>query len=105
MNIGSSINVVQKIANDENISSFSKTYFQHHSKLYSLLVLLSGGSVRALKFMSSNLLGMPQLSSGLSPLQIQQFRAHHMIGTVLFENVPQLVIQGYFMFFLSLYTS
>ena len=74
MNIGSAIGVIQKIANDEIISNYTKTYFQNHSKLYSLLVLLSGGSVRALKFMSSNLLGLRFLSSGLSALQIQKFR-------------------------------
>jgi len=83
----------------------TKEYFTEHTKLYTLLVLLSGGSIRALKFMSSNLLGSSKFSSGLSPLQIQQFRAHHLIGTVLMENIPQLIMQGFFMFDLNIYTN
>merc|ERR1719474_2644137 len=64
--------------------------------------MLSGGSVRSLKMMSSNILGLSMFSSGLSSLQIQKFRAHHLIGTVMAENIPQLAMQGFFMFHLNL---
>lgn len=103
-NLASSMGVIQSIANDKVMSGFTKKYFQNQTKLYSLLVLLSGGSIRSLKLMSSNLLGISKFSSGLSSLQIQQFRAHHLIGTVLMENIPQLAMQGFFMFHLGVYT-
>ncbi len=81
MNLYSSINITRKIANDDNISSYSKQYFRGKSKIFTLLVLLSGGSFRALKFMNCNLFGLAILSSGLSNLQPQRLQSHHHVAT------------------------
>ena len=51
MNIGSSVNITRQIDKNPVISSYSKRYFREKSKLYTLLVLLSGGSFAALKLM------------------------------------------------------
>merc|ERR1719242_528079 len=66
--------------------------------IYTLLVLLSGGAFPSLKLMSSNLFGLGVFSAGLSTLQLESFRSHHVVATVLIENVPQLYLQYEFMF-------
>ena len=65
MNIGSSISITRQIESSSSISSYSKRYFREKSKIYTLLVMLSGGSFAALKLMSSNLMALPLFSSGL----------------------------------------
>ena len=105
LNLASSINITRKIAADPSISQFTKQYFQDKSKFYTLCVLLSGGSFRALKFMNSNLFGLPLLSAGLSNVQLQGFQSHHVLTTVLAENIPQIVLQYFFLFELNLVTT
>ena len=65
MNIGSTVRITRQIESSPSISSYSKRYFREKSKIYTLLVLLSGGSFAALKLLSSNLMGHPLFSSGL----------------------------------------
>ena len=40
-----------------------------------------------------------------SPTQLEHFRSHHVIATVLIENVPQLAIQYYIIFLMGLTTN
>ena len=75
------------------------------SKVFTILVLLSGGCFRALALMNSNLFGLALLSAGLSTLQLQRFRSYHVVATVMMENVPQIVLQYYFLFVLELHTA
>ena len=90
--------VLYRIAGYDSVSSYSKDYFRKKSKVFTVLVLMSGGSFRALTFMNSNLFGLNILSAGLSKLQLQRFQSHHVIATVLTENVPQIMLQYWFMF-------
>ena len=101
----SAMTVIQKLSNDDSLSSFSRQYLKDRARLFSISVMVSGGSFRALTFMSSNLCGLSVFSSGLSTLQMEQFRRHHVFTTVFTENVPQLVIQFYFLFILGVYTN
>ena len=105
MNLFSSINITRKISDDGMVSTFTKQYFQDNSHIYTVLVLLSGGSFRALSLMNSNLFGLRKLSAGLSTLQLQRFQSHHVIATVFAENIPQIALQYYFMFKLGLPTT
>merc|ERR550532_3014726 len=105
MNIYSSIDITRSIERSETISKYSKRYFQDRSKVFTILVLMSGGAFPALKLMSSNLMGLQMFSAGLSTIQLEQFRSHHVLATVLAENIPQLCLQYYFMFKLNLATS
>ena len=105
MNILSSINITRKIADDPSISEYTKQYFQDKSKFYTICVLFSGGSFRALKFMNSKLFGLPLLSAGLSTVQLHRFQSHHVLATVLAENIPQIVLQYIFLFELKLVTT
>merc|ERR1719334_1878515 len=74
MNIGSTVRITRQIESSPSISSYSKRYFREKSKIYTLLVLLSGGSFAALKLLISNLMALRPFSSGLSNQQIEQFR-------------------------------
>ena len=65
INIGSTVHITRQIESSPSISSYSKRYFREKSKIYTLLVMLSGGSFAALKLMSSNLMTLPLFSSGL----------------------------------------
>merc|ERR1719242_932013 len=71
--------------------------------IYALLVLLSGGAVPSLKLMSSNMFGLGVFSAGLSTLQLESFRSHHVFATVIIENVPQLYLQYEVMFRLGIF--
>ena len=82
LNLVSSVNITRKIVNDESMSEHSKQYFRAKSKVYVILVLMSGGAFPALKLMNSNLFGLGLLSAGLSTIQLQGFRGHHVMTTV-----------------------
>ena len=65
LNLASSVNITGKIVRDEYMSEHSKQYFRAKTKVYVILVLLSGGAFPALKLMSSNLFGLGLFSAGL----------------------------------------
>ena len=65
MNIASTIRITRQIEKSPSISSYSKKYFREKSKIYTLLVMLSGGSFPSLKLISSNLMDLSLFSSGL----------------------------------------
>lgn len=104
LNLGSSLSITKKIVGNDSISEHSKQYFRAKSKVYTILVLLSGGAFPALKLMSSNLFGLGLFSSGLSTIQLNHFRSTHVVATVMLENIPQLALQYFFMFQLKLFT-
>ena len=82
LNLMSAVNVTRKITTDQSMSEHSKQYFRAKTKVYVVLVLLSGGAFPALKVMNSNLFGLDLLSAGLSTVQIENFRSHHVVATV-----------------------
>merc|ERR1719295_1318680 len=98
MNLISSIDITRRIVDNESMTEHSKQYFRGKTKVYAVLVLVSGGAFPALKLMSSNMFGLGMFSAGLSTLQLGSFRSHHVVATVLIENVPQLYLQYLFMF-------
>ena len=98
LNITSSVRVVQRITDGDSISEFSKKYFQKHSKMYSVLTMMSGGAFHALQLMNSKFLSIPLFNAGLSDLQIERFRTHHVLSTLIMENIPQLALQGFVIF-------
>ena len=82
LNLVSSVNITRKIAADDSITEHSKQYFRAKFKVYVILVLMSGGAFPALHMMSSNLFGLGLFSAGLSNIQIEHFRGHHVVTTV-----------------------
>ena len=102
LNLVSSVNITRKIAADDSMSEHSKQYFRAKTKVYAILVLMSGGAFPALKMMSSNLFGLGLFSAGLSNIQLEQFRGHHVVTTVRsnqmyhqitsFRNLPRFCL-------------
>ena len=93
LNLISSVNITRKIVADESMSEHSKQYFRAKTKVYAILVLMSGGAFPALKLMSSNLFGLGLFSAGLSNIQIEHFRGHHVVTTVR-SSVSTIVLQS-----------
>ena len=100
-NVLSSVRIVQKINDDAVTSEFTKKYFQRNAKFYSIFTLISGGAFPAVSLMNSNVLSLPIFNAGLSSLQLEKFRTHHLASTLLLENLPQLGIQGFVIFHLN----
>eukprot|EP01084_Bolivina_argentea_P228394 385737_1 len=105
LNFVSSITIVSRIQNDLLVNEHTKQWFNNKSKWYSIGVLLSGNSYRTLNLFNSNLFGINTFHCGLSKSQIQRFKSHHVAFTVLIENLPQFIIQMYFVFYLELMTT
>ena len=102
LNIVSSVRVVQRITAGDSISEYTKKYFQQNAKLYSVLTIMSGGAFPALKLMNSNFLSLPMFNAGLSELQLERFRVHHVVSSLIMENLPQLALQAFVMFHLKI---
>eukprot|EP01083_Nonionella_stella_P316992 1152286_1 len=95
-NFCSSIHIVMNITHNPLIHPFTKQYFGKHSMLYIIGVLLGGGSFGTLQLLNTNLMGIQRLTCGLSTLQLQQFVSHKLWCTAFLQNLPNLLIQLYF---------
>ena len=102
LNISSSVRVVQRVTAGDSISEYTKKYFQRNAKLYSILTILSGGAFPALKVMNSNFMSLQILNAGLSTNQLERFRFYHLLSTLFTENLPQLGLQAFVMFYLKI---
>ena len=94
--------MVQNITAGDSISEFTKKYFQKNAKLYSVLTIMSGGAFPALKVMNSGFLSLDVFNAGLSTLQLEKFRVHHVLSTLMMENLPQLALQAFVIFHLNI---
>eukprot|EP01083_Nonionella_stella_P251280 867136_1 len=72
----------------------AKGYFQGNTPLFALLVVVTGGAYPALALVSSRIFGLQIMSCGLTQYELKQMSKIKVLGTVLLENVPQLVCQG-----------
>ena len=72
----------------------AKGWFQYHTPIFTVLVVLSGGCHAALSVVSSNVFGVKLLSCGITQYELKQLGKIRIIGTVLVENIPQLICQG-----------
>jgi len=102
LNIVASVHIVQSITDKAETSTFTKEYFRRRTSAYSTLVILSGGSFPALKMMNSNLLSLNLFGAGMSSIQLASFRRNHLFSTILLENLPQLCLQAFVMWFLEI---
>ena len=55
--------------------------------------MFTGGSYNALALVSSNVFGLKILSSGLTQFELKQLSNIKVFGTIVLENVPQLMLQ------------
>ncbi len=75
-------------------------WFGRNSRFLSILVLTSGSLFSALDLTSSKIFGLNLFNCGLTNSELSQFSDLKFVFSVLFENIPQLGIQ---MWFLSTY--
>merc|ERR1712032_619098 len=81
-----------------------KNYMKKSDKIYSALVLLSGGSFYTLKLLNSNVFGIKAFQCGMSKAQVEKYASHKILLTTMMENLPQLIIQLYFVIALGIWT-
>ena len=67
--------------------------FNAHTTVFCIFVVLTGGCYSALALVSSGIFGLGILSSGLTQFELRQLSNIRVIGTVILENVPQLMLQ------------
>ena len=64
--------------------------FENHSKVFTALTALTGGSYAALALVSSNVFGLNLTSSGLVKHELKQLAGIKIRHSVLLENAPQV---------------
>eukprot|EP01083_Nonionella_stella_P303704 1052334_1 len=62
--------------------------------IFTLLVVITGGFYPALALISSGVFGLEIFTSGLTRYELKQMSKFKVVGTVLLENVPQLICQA-----------
>ena len=65
------------------------------------LTIISGSSFGGCFMCNSNMLGYPLFRMGLRSIHLERFDSKRLFITVLGENVPQLILQGYYWFLLD----
>ena len=71
----------------------AKSWFQEFTSVFTLLVVLTGGCYPALAVVSSNAFGLKLFSCGLTQFELKKLSKIKIIGTIILENVPQLILQ------------
>eukprot|EP01084_Bolivina_argentea_P001058 1943_1 len=71
----------------------AKGWFQYHTPVFVLMVVFTGGAYPALALVSSQIFGLKLMSCGLTQHELKRLGKIKVVGTVLLENVPQLVCQ------------
>ena len=61
--------------------------------MFTLLVVFTGGCYPALAVVSSNAFGLKLLSCGLTQFELKKLAKIKIFGTIILENVPQLILQ------------
>eukprot|EP01083_Nonionella_stella_P297067 1009058_1 len=85
--------IASRIKNIIRNNQHAKGWFQYNTAIFTVLVVLCGGAYPALAVVSSNMFGLNITSSGLTKYELQQMGRLKVWGTVILENIPQLVFQ------------
>eukprot|EP01084_Bolivina_argentea_P303790 524596_1 len=72
----------------------AKTWFQHRTPFFCILVVLTGGCYASLSLVSSNIFGHSLFSSGLTQYELVKLSKIKVFGTIILENLPQLILQA-----------
>ena len=72
----------------------AKAWFQENTAIFAILVAVTGGCHAALALVSSNVFGLNIFSCGLTQYELKQMGKLKVIGTVIIENIPQLICQA-----------
>eukprot|EP01083_Nonionella_stella_P105087 302087_1 len=72
----------------------AKSWFQYNTFIFTILVVVTGGSFPALALVSSGIFGMAIFTCGLTQYELKRMSKMKVLGTVVIENVPQLFCQA-----------
>ena len=72
----------------------ARSWFQGYTPIFAALVVLSGGCHAALAVASSNVFGLKIFSCGVTKYEMKKLGKIRIIGTVIAENIPQLIFQA-----------
>eukprot|EP01083_Nonionella_stella_P173965 601763_1 len=86
--------IAVRIKNLVKRNEAAKAWFQQNTAVFTILVVLSGGCYPALAVVSSNIFGLRMTSCGLTQYELKQMGKIKILGTILLENLPQLVCQA-----------
>merc|ERR1712176_1725184 len=86
--------IASRIKNIIRNNAAAKAWFQSNTPVFTVLVVLSGGCHAALSLVSSRISGLTILTCGLTQYELKQLGKLKVIGTVLIENIPQLICQA-----------
>ena len=78
----------------KNIKIKKQNRFQYRSIVFTMLVVATGGCYPALALVSSNIFGLKLTSCGLTQYELKQLSKIKVFGTIILENVPQLIFQA-----------
>ena len=81
---------IKKLIRENNAA---KAYFQNSAAIFTLFVVMSGGAYPALAVVSSNIFSLSIFNSGLTHYELKKLSKIKLFGTIILENLPQLVCQ------------
>ena len=73
------------------------TWFHKRRKFLGWVIALSGGITSSIRICSSNMFGLDLLAFNLSKHEKAQFEQYKLRFNVLFENVPQIILQIFYL--------
>eukprot|EP01084_Bolivina_argentea_P022927 42645_1 len=85
--------VASRIKNIIKTNQTAKAWFGAYTMIFCLFVVFTGGCYAALALVSSNAFGLKVLSSGLTLYELKSLTNIKIFGSVVLENVPQLMLQ------------
>merc|ERR1719242_298242 len=80
-------------------SNKMKKWLLRHSKILYLTAVTTGSAFTAVEIMNSSLFGLELFEMGLTQRQLISFKTHRIYSVVALENIPQLILQTWYILF------
>ena len=78
-----------------------QTWIRSYLRILYTITILTGSAFAAVDICNSNIFHLPWFNMGLNKRQKALFKNQRILSTVLMENIPQLILQGTYLYFLS----
>eukprot|EP01084_Bolivina_argentea_P152370 265816_1 len=79
------------------LSGFTQNWFNKYSRLFSILVIVSGSVSATLQLVNSSMFGNSFFHSGFSRYELSEMNKFKLLFNVLIENMPQFMIQLFYL--------
>ena len=77
-------------------------WFQGNTSIFVILTIMTGSCYVALQLVSSSLFGLFLLRSGITQYELNELSSLKIFLTVVFENIPQFIIQMLYLWIITL---